>query len=57
MVEIEPVYELTVIIPAYNEQCRIEPVLRSYARYFKEHYRGRFQLERRRIDRENFGRI
>lgn len=35
---------LLLLIPAYNEQCRIEPVLRSYARYFKEHYRGRFQL-------------
>src|SRR5262249_7541617 len=35
---------LLLLIPAYNEERRIEPVLRDYARYFQEHYRGRFQL-------------
>jgi glycosyltransferase involved in cell wall biosynthesis len=32
------------LIPAYNEQDRIEPVLRDYARYFQAHYQGKFQL-------------
>ena len=35
---------LLLLIPAYNEQDRIEPVLRAYGRYFKEHYQGKFQL-------------
>jgi glycosyltransferase involved in cell wall biosynthesis len=35
---------LLLLIPAYNEARRIEPVLRDYARYFKEHYQGKFQL-------------
>jgi len=35
---------LLLLIPAYNEERRIEPVLREYARYFREHYRGKFQL-------------
>src|SRR5213592_831926 len=35
---------LLLLIPAYNEERRIEPVLRDYARYFQEHYSGRFQL-------------
>jgi glycosyltransferase involved in cell wall biosynthesis len=35
---------LLLLIPAYNEERRIEPVLRDYARYFQEHYRGKFQL-------------
>ncbi len=33
-----------LLIPAYNEERRIEPVLRAYAAYFKDHYRGKFQL-------------
>jgi glycosyltransferase involved in cell wall biosynthesis len=33
-----------LLIPAYNEERRIEPVLRDYARYFQEHYHGKFQL-------------
>jgi glycosyltransferase involved in cell wall biosynthesis len=33
-----------LLIPAYNEEARIEPVLRSYAEYFRQHYRGKFQL-------------
>jgi glycosyltransferase involved in cell wall biosynthesis len=39
---IEP--SLLLLIPAYNEERRIEPVLREYARYFKEQYTGKFQL-------------
>jgi glycosyltransferase involved in cell wall biosynthesis len=35
---------LLLLIPAYNEQDRIEPVLRDYGRYFREHYKGDFQL-------------
>jgi glycosyltransferase involved in cell wall biosynthesis len=35
---------LLLLIPAYNEERRIEPVLRDYGRYFQEHYRGGFQL-------------
>ena len=35
---------LLILIPAYNEERRIEPVLRDYARFFGEHYHGRFQL-------------
>ena len=35
---------LLLLIPAYNEEHRIEPVLRDFGRYFQEHYRGKFQL-------------
>ena len=35
---------LLLLIPAYNEEDRIEPVLRDYAEYFKRHYAGKFQL-------------
>jgi glycosyltransferase involved in cell wall biosynthesis len=35
---------LLLLIPAYNEELRIEPVLRDYGRYFQEHYQGKFQL-------------
>lgn len=35
---------LLLLIPAYNEENRIEPVLRNYMRYFQENYQGRFQL-------------
>ena len=37
-------HSLLLLIPAYNEERRIEPVLRNYARYFTEHYQGKFQL-------------
>ena len=37
-------HSLLLLIPAYNEERRIEPVLRDYARYFKENHRGKFQL-------------
>ena len=35
---------LLLLIPAYNEEKRIEPTLRSYAEFFAQHYRGKFQL-------------
>src|SRR5208283_5079480 len=35
---------LLLLIPAFNEERRIEPVLRDYARYFQEQYQGKFQL-------------
>ncbi|MGD1088746.1 MAG: glycosyltransferase [Verrucomicrobiota bacterium] len=35
---------LLILIPAYNEERRIDPVLRDYARFFQEHYRGKFQI-------------
>jgi len=33
-----------LLIPAYNEENRIEPVLREYAEYFQKNYGGKFQL-------------
>jgi glycosyltransferase involved in cell wall biosynthesis len=33
-----------VLVPAYNEEERIGPVLREYAEYFRGHYPGKFQL-------------
>src|SRR3954452_4445313 len=35
---------LLLLIPAYNEEERIEPVLREYGHYFQKEYRGNFQL-------------
>jgi len=35
---------LLLLIPAYNEEKRIEPTLRDYARFFRENYRGKFHL-------------
>ena len=35
---------LLLLIPAYNEERRIEPVLRDYAQFFKGNYSGKFQL-------------
>ena len=35
---------LLILIPAYNEESRIEPVLRDYATFFKENYPGKFQI-------------
>ena len=34
---------LLLLIPAYNEEERIGPVLRDYAEYFREHYAGEFR--------------
>jgi glycosyltransferase involved in cell wall biosynthesis len=35
---------LLLLIPAYNEEARIEPVLREFGHYFRENYHGPFQL-------------
>ena len=35
---------LLLLIPAYNEERRIEPVLRDFGHYFSENYSGKFQL-------------
>ena len=35
---------LLLLIPAYNEERRIEPVLREFGEYFRDHYAGEFQL-------------
>ncbi len=35
---------LLLLIPAYNEEGRIEPVLRAYGAYFAANYSGKFQL-------------
>ena len=35
---------LLLLIPAYNEEARIEPVLRDYAQYFQEQYQGKFSM-------------
>jgi glycosyltransferase involved in cell wall biosynthesis len=35
---------LLLLIPAYNEADRIEPVLRDYARHFQQQYQGKFQM-------------
>ena len=35
---------LLLLIPAYNEEQRIEPVLREYAAYFQQSFVGKFQL-------------
>jgi len=39
-----PEPSLLLLIPAYNEEARIEPVLRGYAEYFQQHYQGRLQI-------------
>jgi len=32
-----------LLIPAYNEEERIGPVLRDYAEYFRKNYSGEFR--------------
>ncbi len=39
-----PEPSLLLLIPAYNEEERIEPVLRQYAEFFGRHYTGKFQI-------------
>ncbi len=39
-----PSPSLLLLIPAYNEEARIEPVLREYADFFGRNYAGKFQL-------------
>jgi glycosyltransferase involved in cell wall biosynthesis len=36
--------KLLLLIPAYNEETRIGPVLREYGEYFRANYRGDFRL-------------
>ncbi len=36
--------KLSIIIPAYNEEKRIEPVLREYCKYFKRKYKKDFEI-------------
>lgn len=40
----QPEPSLVILIPAYNEEQRIEPTLREYVDHFRAHYRGRFQV-------------
>ena len=35
---------LTILVPAYNEAQRIQPVLEDFATYFRENYEGHFQI-------------
>jgi glycosyltransferase involved in cell wall biosynthesis len=35
---------LLILIPAYNEEARIEPVLCEYAEFFQKNYSGKFQI-------------
>ena len=35
---------LLILIPAYNEEARIEPVLRDYSAFFQKHYSGKFRI-------------
>ncbi|HVU28568.1 MAG TPA: glycosyltransferase [Verrucomicrobiae bacterium] len=39
-----PEPSLLLLIPAYNEETRIEPVLREYADFFQKNYSGKFQV-------------
>ena len=39
-----PEPSLLLLIPAYNEEARIEPVLREFADFFGRNYAGQFQL-------------
>ena len=35
---------LLLLVPAYNEEKRIEPLLRDYSAYFRKNYPGKFEL-------------
>ena len=39
-----PEPSLLILIPAYNEEARIEPVLREYANFYGQNYAGKFQI-------------
>ena len=39
-----PDASLLILIPAYNEERRIEPVLRDFAEFFGKNYSGKFQI-------------
>ncbi len=36
--------DLLLLVPAYNEEQRIEPVLRDYAQFFRREYPGKFRI-------------
>lgn len=40
----QPEPSLLLLVPAYNEEDRIEPVLAEFAQYFQTNYTGKFQL-------------
>lgn len=40
----KPVPSVLLLIPAYNEEARIEPTLREYAAYFRARHPGRFEI-------------
>ena len=40
----EPAHSLLLLIPAYNEEQRIGPVLREFAEYYQREFPGRFEL-------------
>lgn len=40
----QPEPSLLLLVPAYNEESRIEPVLVEFGQYFQTHYTGKFQL-------------
>lgn len=44
MPDTNPEPSLLLLIPAYNEEERIGPVLREFGDYFRDHYSGRFEL-------------
>lgn len=35
---------LLLLVPAYNEERRIEPLLRDYGRYYSANYNGKFEM-------------
>lgn len=37
-------HSLLILVPAYNEEERIEPTLRSFATYFTNHFQDNFQI-------------
>jgi glycosyltransferase involved in cell wall biosynthesis len=39
-----PAHSLLILVPAYNEEERIGPVLREFAAYFEREFPGRFSL-------------
>ena len=39
-----PDSSLLILIPAHNEENRIEPALRDYAHFFQKNYHGKFQI-------------
>lgn len=40
----KPAASVLLLIPAYNEEARIGPVLREYAAYFRANYTGEFKI-------------